>query len=116
MDETEGDVLPDPERVEQRRALEQHAELAQHHVARMAVKMRHQLAVDENLAGIGAQNAEHAFDHHRFAGAGPADHHQRLAVVDLEIDAVEHHFAPNRFLTPFSSTFAVEAALAISDL
>ena len=52
--------------------------------------MRHVLAIDLDHAGVGFENAEDAFDQHRLAGAGPADHHNRFAGGDIEIDAAQH--------------------------
>ena len=89
LDEAEGDVLPDLQAVEQRRALEQHAELAHEIVAVGAAEVGGVLAVDEHGALIRLDDADDAFEQDRFAGARTADHHQRLAGRDLQVDAVE---------------------------
>src|SRR5262249_40303227 len=78
LDEAEGDILPYRKTVEERRALKQHAELAQHRIAMAPRRVRHLVAVDENLTAFRAQDSQHAFDHHRFAGARAADDDQRL--------------------------------------
>jgi hypothetical protein len=39
-------------------------------------------------------DAENAFEHHRLAGAGAADHHQRLAALNGDVDAVQHRLRP----------------------
>ena len=48
-------------------------------------------AVDLDDAGVRLQQPEHAFQQHRLAGAGAADHHHRGAGRHVEIDAVQHH-------------------------
>ena len=48
------------------------------------------LAVDLDAAGVGLDQAEDAFQQHRLAGAGAADHHHGGARHDVEVDAVEH--------------------------
>src|SRR5476649_1424293 len=78
LDRAERDVFPDRERVEQRAALEQHAELA-HHFLAAAVAQPHRLdAVDLDRSGVGPDEAQDALQQHRLAGARTADHHDRL--------------------------------------
>src|SRR5205823_3761829 len=52
------------------------------------------LPVDPDRAGVGLKQAEDAFEHHRLAGAGAADHDDALPFADVEVDAVEHQFRP----------------------
>jgi hypothetical protein len=59
LQQTERDVLPDQERVEQGAALEQHAELVEQFLALAAALAPHVLAIDEDLAGIGRDHACH---------------------------------------------------------
>ena len=90
LDQSEGDVLPDAQRVEQGAALEQHAELA-HHVGALAIaEAGRLLAVDLDRAAVGPHQAEDAFQQHRLAGARAADHDDRFAGRDVEVDAAQH--------------------------
>ena len=88
--EPERHVLPDRQAVEQRPALEQHAELAAQPVDRVARGADDFLAVDADRAAVGDQQAEHALDQDGLARPGTADHHQRLARYEIEVDALEH--------------------------
>ena len=90
LDEAEGDILPDGERVEQGGTLEQHAETQEQLVALLAAKPRHFLAADGDRTRIRREDAEDGLDHHRFAGARSADDDQRAALGHREIDAVQH--------------------------
>ena len=82
--QAEGDVLPDRQAVEERAALEQHAEVAQEGAA---VDRGEGHAVDQDLAAVGREDAEDAFQRHRLAGARAADDDEALAGHDLERDA-----------------------------
>src|SRR5260221_5577829 len=93
-DQAEGDVLPDRQRVEEGAALEQHAEFAHQLLALAGREVGDLLAVDRDRAGIGLDEAEDAFQHHRLAGAGAADDDDALAHADVEIDAVEYPLRP----------------------
>ncbi len=90
LQQAEGDVLPHRQAVEQRRSLEQHAELLHHLLALAPRQARHLLAVDLDRARIGLEDAEDALEQHRLAGARAADHHHRFGLADLEIEAVQH--------------------------
>src|SRR3546814_20620853 len=37
--------------------------------------------------------AQDALQHHRLAGAGPADHDKRFARIDAEVDSIQHGLA-----------------------
>ena len=69
LDEREGDVLPDLERVKEGSALEEHAELAVHGFAGGAAHARCFLAVDLDGALVWLDQAEDAFQHDGLAGA-----------------------------------------------
>src|SRR5262249_7608385 len=90
LNETEPDVLPDGQACEPSPTLEPHAQFSQHGVAPPPMQVRDLLAVDEDLAGLGTQDAKHTFDHHGLSRARAADHNQRLTLFDREIDAVEY--------------------------
>ena len=100
LDQAERDILPYAERIEQRAALEQHAEFAHQPVAGGAAQPDRLDAVDPDRAGIGPEQAEDALDQHRFAGAGAADDDEALAGAAGDIDAVEHALAPERLAQP----------------
>src|SRR5690606_7036487 len=72
-------------------------------------------AVDLDAAGIGFDDAEDAFDQHRFAGAGTADDHQRFALLDIQTDAVKYDFFAEGFFDvskfDFRSVLHVSTAL-----
>ena len=79
-------------------ALEQHAEF-RHQPGALAAGEAHRVPpVDGDLAAIGADQAQDAFQRHRLAGARPADDDQRLAGRYVEIDAREHRFGPEALL------------------
>ena len=90
LDQAEGDILPDGQGVEQCCPLEQHAETLKILVTRRALEADHLFACHLDRAGFGLEDAEHAFQHHRLAGAGAADHHQRMALGHRQVDTVQH--------------------------
>src|SRR3546814_1774638 len=47
-------------------------------------------SVDPDAALVRPDQAQDAFQHHRLAGAGAADHDEALARAELEVDALEH--------------------------
>ena len=105
LDEREGDILPDRQAVEQRRALEQHADLAAQPFRGCARRAGHRFAIDRDGPGVGLHQAEDAFEQHGFARARAADHHQRFAGCDLQIEAVEHDLAAEAISTGRGSRF-----------
>ncbi len=102
--QAKGDVLPDGEAVEERPALEQHAEMTQECPPVDALD-RH--PVDQDRGRVRSEDAEDALQRHRLAGARPADDHQALPRHHLQRDAVEHPLSPNAFFSPRSSIFGV---------
>src|SRR6185437_5688223 len=86
-------------------ALEQHAELAQQ-LEPLARRQGSDLdAVNLDGAGIRLHQAEDTFDRHRFAGAGAADDDEALALLQVEIDAVEHNLRAEGFLEAANGDF-----------
>ena len=73
--------------------------------ARWRGALQHVLAVDLDDAGIRRDQAEDAFDQHRLAGAGAADHHHAGAGHDVEIDAVQHLLVAERFFQAADADF-----------
>ena len=93
LDQAERDVLPDGQGVEQRGPLEQHAELGQHPGAIGTAQMDGRLAIDQDLAAVWTQQAQDAFQQDGLAAAGAADDDDALALLDLQIDALQHLLA-----------------------
>src|SRR5690606_10062373 len=79
LDAPERDILPDLEAVEQRRALEQHAEFAQKLVPCAAFHPDRLDPVDLDGTGIWPDEAENAFEADGFSRTRTADDHERLA-------------------------------------
>src|SRR5262249_36708150 len=94
LDQPERDIFPDAQRIEQRRALEQHAELAHQLGPRAAAQTDRVGAVDADRPRIRVQQAEDAFEQNRFSRAGAADDDEALAAAAGDIDAVEHLLWP----------------------
>ena len=84
------DVLADGERIEQRRALKQHAEALAHLVEVVLLQAHDLLAVDLDRALVGRHQANHVLEKHALAGAAAPHHHDALSLADVEIDAIEH--------------------------
>ena len=83
-------VLLDGEGVEERRVLEEHAELRADPVE-LEVAHRHDvLAVDEDLAAVRLEQPDQVLHQHRLPRARPADDHVDLAALDLQVDAAQH--------------------------
>ena len=107
--------LPDPagedrQRVEQGGALEQHAELGHRPFAVPAVQPDGFLAIDPDRPGIRFEQTEDAFQQHRFAGAGAADHDDGFAGRHVEIEILQHHLAPERLAQATDANFRVWSA------
>ncbi|MNS75462.1 hypothetical protein D3C72_1089840 [compost metagenome] len=82
--QAERDVFAHRHRRVQRVGLEHHGDVA---VLRRQVV--DDLAVDEDFAGRDAFQAGHHVEQGRLAGAGAADEDQELAILDLDVDALE---------------------------
>ena len=91
LHQAEADILPDGEAVEQGGILEQHPGFQQDFFAHLGGLIGDFLAVDENLAAVGFQQAEDAFQHDRLAGAGPADDHQRFPVRNGKVEVIQNN-------------------------
>src|SRR5579859_1047271 len=88
--EAEGDVAPHRHRIEQRAALEEHPELGADalHVTRAGA--HHFDTVDGHRSALWCEQAENALERHRLARARSADDRHRLAMLDRQVDPVEH--------------------------
>ena len=94
----EGGVVEHVHRPEQRAVLEQDAELLAHLEQLVVGHVRHRLAVDEDVALVGVEQADHVLDAHRLAGARRAEDHRDLVVGDAEVEAVEDRVAAEGLL------------------
>src|SRR5581483_5705643 len=88
--ERQRDILKHGERVEQRVVLKAVAELAAELFDLAPAHAADGLAAKENLAVRRVEQTDHVLQQHAFSRAALADDRRRLAVVDLEADAVEY--------------------------
>jgi hypothetical protein len=86
----ERDVAPHRQRVEQCGLLEQHAEAAAHGFAFVAAQADGLLAVEQDAAAVGPHQAHDDFQQQGLAATGFAEQHQRLAGIDVQVDAGQH--------------------------
>src|SRR5260370_10392531 len=83
--QTERDILPYAERIEQGAALKQHAEFL-HQLFTGAARQPDRLgAVDADRARFGLQQAEDALDQDRFSRTGAADDNEALAAAAVDV-------------------------------
>ncbi len=85
----EGEVLAHGKGVEQRASLEHHADLAAHLVEHLLIRVDDVDAVDKDAPGVGLEESQDDAQDRALSGSRPAHHHQRLAAVDLQPDAVQ---------------------------
>src|SRR5687767_12708579 len=89
--QTVRDVVINRQRVEQRAFLKHHADVfAYAHHLFFAV-MRDVFTIDQHLALIGFEQAEHEFDDRRLPTARTAENDLRLALHHFEAQAIENH-------------------------
>ena len=86
----ERDVLVHRHVGEQRAELEQHPELAAHHVQRLAVEIGHRFAADQHAAGLRLQLPADEAQDRRLAAAGAAHDRHDAAARNRHRDAGEH--------------------------
>ena len=83
-------VLAHAHRIEQRRALEQHAEATADDV-QLALAQPHDLfAVDLDRTRVRLHQPEDVLQEDALARAARSQHDDRLPLADVEVDAVEH--------------------------
>src|SRR3954454_20015461 len=85
----EGDVVVEVHRAEQRAVLEEDAELLAHLEQLGVLHVRHRLAVDEDVALVGIQQADHVLDAHRLPRARRAEDHRDLVVGQAHVQAAQ---------------------------
>ena len=90
LSQREGDVVEHVHRAEQRAVLEEDAELAPDPVEVLLAHPHGLLAVDPDLAGVGAQQTDDVLEEDRLAGTGRAHDRGDLAPGDVEGDVLEH--------------------------
>jgi hypothetical protein len=84
-----GDVVQEVHRAEERAILEQDAELLAHLEQLVVGHVRDRLAVDEDVALIGIQQADHVLDAHRLPGARGPEDHRDLPLGDAHVQAAQ---------------------------
>ena len=85
----EGGVVVDVHRAEEGAVLEQQAELFAHLEEFVVGHVRDRLAVDEDVARIGVEQADDVLDQHALAGSRGAEHHRDLVLGQAEVEPVE---------------------------
>ena len=85
----EGDVVEQVHGAEQRAVLEEHAELLAHLEEVVVDHVRDRLAVDEDVALVGVEQADHVLDAHRLAGARRAEDHRDPALGEAHVQAAQ---------------------------
>src|SRR5260221_6100 len=100
LDQAQPDVLAHRHRVEQRRTLEQHPELDADAVELALATADHLLALDFDRARVGLHQADDVLEEDALPGPARPQHHHRLALLDVEVQAVEHLLTPQLLLQP----------------
>src|SRR5512143_1682076 len=88
--QAETDILPHRERIEERRHLEQHAELFSQLIQLVLVEIVQDLARHLNLAPIREEQPDDVLDQYAFAAAAASNDGHALALSDGQIHAAEH--------------------------
>ena len=91
-EQAEGHVLPHRQGVEQRRALEQHAELAINALARLGAGAHHFFVIDMDAARVRVEQTQDALEHDRFSDSRAANHDHRFADPDVKVEAIQNDF------------------------
>jgi hypothetical protein len=94
----EGDIMADIHGVEEGAVLEEDSELASHGPELAFLEAGDFVAIDDDGAFIGLEEADEVFEEDAFAAAAGADHDGALAAGDIEIDAAEDMLGAKRFL------------------
>ena len=87
----EDDVFPDRQAVKQSAALKGHAEFAQSVLTLLATGAEHFLAINPDRTAIRLNQAERAFQQHRFPCPRCPDDRNRLATRDIQIKVFQHN-------------------------
>ena len=96
--QSHGDVLADGERVEQRGELEDVADARAQRVQLAPRQLGHVEAVDPDLARVGLEQSDDVLDRDRLSGARVADDDHRLALGDVEGEALEDALGAEGFV------------------
>ena len=95
--EQEADILLDGQRVEQRSALEQHAEFSTHLDQLPFIQLNDAFAVDFHVAGVGLDEADDVAQQDALAAATAPDDHRRLAAIYRQVHPGENLLCPVAF-------------------
>ena len=90
----EGDVVEEAHRAEEGAVLEEHPEELADLVEVVSAELDDVAAVDDDRAGVGADQADQGLEEDRLAGAGRAEHHRDLPRGEGEGDVVPDELAP----------------------
>ena len=93
-------VVGHRERIEQRAALEQHAETFADARQASSPRPMQVFSRHHNGAAVRWQQADEGFQQHAFAGAAAADDGQHLAGHDVEVHAAQHHLIAKTLVQP----------------
>src|SRR5215210_4448417 len=91
--EGERGVVVDVHRAEERAVLEQDAELLAHLEQVLVGHLGHGLAVDDHVALVRVEQADHVLDADRLPGPRRAQDHRDLVVGQAEVETVQHAVA-----------------------
>ena len=94
----EGDVVVQVHRAEQRPVLEEQAELLAHVEQIVVGHVGHRLAVDQAVALVGVQQADHVLDADRLAGARRAEDHRDHALGQAHVEPAQDVRATERLV------------------
>ena len=96
----ESDVVEDVHRAEQRAVLEHDAEQRADLVELLGRALDDVRAVDDDLAALGAQQADQRLEEHRLTGTGRAEQHADLTGGDLQRHVLKDSLGSERLSQP----------------
>src|SRR5262245_12376529 len=95
---SESHIFGDGQRIEQRRALKEHAEFAANAQQFAFIHRNNVFAFNQYLAGIGLQEANEVLEQNAFSTATAADDDDGLALFDAKCDTVKDRVRAEVFL------------------
>src|SRR5437660_5324186 len=107
-----GHVFKNVERVEQRRALEQHRKFLPHLVELARAQPGDIDLVHQHLAAIRLQQPDHMLEQHTLAAAALADHRGDFSPGNLQVDSLQDRLPPERLFHPDEANHRLRPLLA----
>src|SRR5437588_855868 len=107
-----GHVFKNVERVEQRRALEQHRKFLPHLVELARAQPGDIDLVHQHLATIRLQQPDHMLEQHTLAAAALADHRGDFSPGNLQVDSLQDRLPPERLFHPDEANHRLRPLLA----